>query len=46
MASLQDFIISKVRIKLLEVFLKNPAEMYYIRELTRKIGEEINAVRR
>ena len=46
MTGLQDFIISKVRIKLLEVFLKNPAEMYYIRELTRKIGEEINAVRR
>ncbi len=46
MASLQDFIISKVRVKLLEVFLQNPQEMYYIRELTRKIGEEINAVRR
>jgi len=46
MASLQDFIISKVRIKLLEVFLKDPEEMFYIRELTRKIGEEINAVRR
>lgn len=46
MASLQDFIISKVRIKLLEVFLKDPQDMFYIRELTRKIGEEINAVRR
>ncbi len=46
MASLQDFIISKVRVKLLEVFLKDPQDMFYIRELTRKIGEEINAVRR
>lgn len=46
MASLQDFVISKVRIKLLEVFLVNPTEMYYIRELTRKVDEEINAVRR
>lgn len=46
MASLQDFIISKVRVKLLEVFLKDPEQMFYIRELTRKIGEEINAVRR
>lgn len=46
MASLQDFIISKVRIKLLEVFLTDPEEMFYIRELTRKIDEEINAVRR
>ncbi len=46
MAELQDFIISKVRVKLLEVFLTNPTEMSYIRELTRKVGEEINAVRR
>ena len=46
MASLQDFIVSKVRVKLLEVFLSAPQEMFYIRELTRKIGEEINAVRR
>lgn len=46
MASLQDFIISKVRVKLLEVFLCDPEEMFYIRQLTRQIGEEINAVRR
>lgn len=46
MAKLQDFIVSKVRVKLLEVFLIDPEVMFYIRELTRKIGEEINAVRR
>lgn len=46
MASLQDFIISKVRVKLLQIFLSAPEEMFYIRELTRKIDEEINAVRR
>ncbi len=46
MAALQDFVISKVRVKLLEVFLVDPEEMFYIRELTRKIDEEINAVRR
>ena len=46
MAKLTDFMISKVRVKLLETFLGNPEEMYYIRELTRKIDEEINAVRR
>ncbi|HBD02181.1 MAG: Transcriptional regulator [Microgenomates group bacterium GW2011_GWC1_46_16] len=46
MANLTDFIVSKVRIKLLEVFLGSPADMFYIRELTRKIDEEINAVRR
>lgn len=46
MAELQDFIISKVRVKLLVVFLSDPANMFYIRELTRNIKEEINAVRR
>lgn len=46
MADLQDFMISKVRVKLIETFLSSPDEMYYIRQLTRKIDEEINAVRR
>ncbi len=46
MGKMQDFMVSKVRVKLLKTFLKNPEEMYYIRELTRLIGEEINAVRR
>lgn len=46
MASLQDFMISRVRSKLLKTFLQKPDEMYYVRELTRMIGEEINAVRR
>ena len=46
MASIQDFVVSKVRVKLLEVFLLDPEEMFYIRQLTRKIDEEINAVRR
>jgi hypothetical protein len=43
---MQDFIMSKVRVKLLTEFLSNPAEMFYIRQLTRTIDEEINAVRR
>ena len=46
MAKMQDFMISKVRVKLLKTFLKDPEEMYYIRQLTRTISEEINAVRR
>lgn len=46
MSKLQDFMVSKVRVKLIETFLQDPEEMFYIRELTRKIGEEINAVRR
>lgn len=46
MAKMQDFMISKVRVKLLKTFLTDPEEMFYIRQLTRVVGEEINAVRR
>ena len=46
MAKLSDFIISQVRVKLLKVFLGQPEEMFYVRELTRSVKEEINAVRR
>lgn len=46
MAELSDFILSKVRIKLLEVFFEQPTGMWYVRELTRITDEEINAVRR
>jgi DNA-binding transcriptional ArsR family regulator len=46
MAKLSDFITSRVRIKLLQTFLSQPQEMFYVRELTRLVDEEINAVRR
>lgn len=46
MADLSDFILSKVRVKLFQLFFENPSEMWYVREITRKIDEEINAVRR
>lgn len=46
MASLKDFFISKVRVKLLKTFLEDPAKIYYVRQLVRKTDEEINAVRR
>ncbi len=46
MAHLTDFMLSKVRVELLEIFFQEPQEMWYVRELTRRIGEEINAVRR
>ena len=46
MNSLQDFMISKVRVKMMELFFTNIEEMYYVREITREIKEEINAVRR
>lgn len=43
---LNDLITSKSRVKLLNVFLSSPSEMYHVRELVRKTGDEINAVRR
>jgi Fe2+ or Zn2+ uptake regulation protein len=46
MASLRDFFISKVRVKLLKILLEDPAQIYYVRELVRMSEEEINAVRR
>jgi DNA-binding transcriptional ArsR family regulator len=46
MASLQDFMISRVRVKMLELFYTHQDEMFYVREITRSIKEEINAVRR
>ncbi len=46
MAKLSDFMLSKVRVELIELFFTKPSEMWYVRELTRLVGEEINAVRR
>lgn len=43
---IQDFIISRVRVKLLSLFFLSPDEMYYVRQLVRATEEEINAVRR
>lgn len=37
---------SKTRVKLLSLFLSNPGHAFYVRELTRKIDEQINSVRR
>lgn len=46
MADLQDLMISRVRVKMLELFFNHADEMYYVRQITREIKEEINAVRR
>ncbi len=37
---------SKTRVKLLSLFLNNPGRSYFVREITRKIDEQINSVRR
>ena len=43
---LHELIVSKVRIKLLKIFLHELTEIFYVRQLVRLTGEEINAVRR
>jgi len=43
---LQDLITSKTRVKLLSIFLTSFEDMFHVREIVRRSGEEINAVRR
>src|SRR4029077_16510502 len=37
---------SKTRVKLLQLFFSNPNRSFYVREITRKVDEQINSVRR
>jgi Fe2+ or Zn2+ uptake regulation protein len=37
---------SKTRVKLLQLFYSNPNRAFYVREITRKVDEQINSVRR
>jgi hypothetical protein len=37
---------SKTRVKLLQLFYGNPNRAFYVREITRKVDEQINSVRR
>lgn len=43
---LEALISSKTRVKLLTLFLLNPGSEFYIREIVRSTGENINSVRR
>jgi hypothetical protein len=43
---LEDIIISRVRVKILTLFLSHPGAMLHVRDIVRKVDEEINAVRR
>ncbi|OGG15398.1 hypothetical protein A3D77_07715 [Candidatus Gottesmanbacteria bacterium RIFCSPHIGHO2_02_FULL_39_11] len=43
---LHDLIVSRVRVKILELFFSNPETIYHVREIVRRTSEEINAVRR
>lgn len=46
MAELSDIVTSKVRVKIIELFWSNITEIYHVREIVRRVNEEINAVRR
>ncbi|TSC64771.1 MAG: DNA polymerase beta domain-containing protein region [Microgenomates group bacterium Gr01-1014_93] len=43
---MEDLIISRVRVKILQLFLSNQTELLHVREIVRQVDEEINAVRR
>lgn len=44
--ALQYLFTSRVRLKVLELFILHPNDRFYVREVVRTVGEEINAVRR
>lgn len=43
---LEDIFISKVRVKVLQLFFGNFGQIFHVREIVRRVSEEINAVRR
>ncbi len=43
---LDDLVISRVRVKILTLFLSHPGTIFHVRDIVRKVDEEINAVRR
>jgi len=43
---LDDLIISRVRVKILQLFFLSPGKIFHVREIVRRVDEEINAVRR
>lgn len=43
---LEDLIISRVRVKILQLFYLSLGNIYHVRDIVRRVGEEINAVRR
>ncbi len=43
---LEQLFSSQTRVKLLTLFLNNPEKSYYVRELTRRLDERINSIRR
>lgn len=44
---LEELFVSRVRVKILQLFLSSPTDsLFHVREIVRRVSEEINAVRR
>ncbi len=43
---LEELFVSRVRVKILQLFLTSPTSLFHVREIVRRTDEEINAVRR
>lgn len=43
---MEELFVSRVRVKLLQLFLTSPDGLLHVREIVRRVQEEINAVRR
>src|SRR5438477_13015828 len=43
---MEELFVSKVRVKILQLFLSSPEPLFHVREIVRRVSEEINAVRR
>jgi hypothetical protein len=43
---MEELIVSKVRVKILTLFIISPENLLHVREIVRRVDEEINAVRR
>ena len=43
---LEELFVSRVRAKMLQLFLSSPNQLLHVREIVRRVSEEINAVRR
>ena len=43
---MEELVVSKVRVKILQLFLATQEELFHVREIVRRVDEEINAVRR
>ncbi len=43
---MEELVVSKVRVKILQLFLTSTEILFHVREIVRRVDEEINAVRR